>query len=166
MTYATDPDARLFKKGGQATQLCYLGHVLTDNRHGLAVDAELMLATGPQSGRQRWRCSTAGAGGRGGGGRSTLGTDRCYDTRDFVTGLRECGVTPHVAQNNRNRRSAIDGRTTRHSGYVVSQRRRKRVEEVFGWGKTVGGRASCATSVGRGTNSASSSPPPPTTWCG
>lgn len=131
----TDPDARLFKKGGQAAQLCYLGHVLTDNRHGLVVDAELTLA----SGTAERTAALAMLDRRRRGGRSTLGADRGYDTRDFVAGLRERGVTPHVAQNDRNRRSAIDGRTTRHSGYAVSQRRRKRVEEVFGWGKTVGG---------------------------
>ncbi len=71
-------------------------------------------------------------------GPATLGADRGYDTRDFVRSLRNLGVTPHVAQNDRGRRSAIDGRTTRHPGYRQSQRRRKRVEEVFGWIKTVG----------------------------
>ena len=73
------------------------------------------------------------------GRRATLGADRDYDTRDFVAALRGRGVTPHVARNDRRRRSAIDGRTTRHAGYGVSQRRRKRVEEVFGWLTTVGG---------------------------
>lgn len=76
---------------------------------------------------------------RRGGGRATLGAGRGYDTRDFVAGLRARGVTPHVAQNQSHRRSAVDGRTTRHPGYARSQRRRKRVEEVFGWMKTVGG---------------------------
>jgi transposase len=131
----TDPEARLFKKGGQAAKLCYLGHVLTDNRHGLVVDVELTLA----SGTAERTAALAMLDRRRRDGRSTLGADRGYDTRDFVAGLRERGVTPHVAQHDRNRRSAIDGRTTRHPGYAVSQRRRKRVEEVFGWGKTVGG---------------------------
>ena len=131
----TDPEAQLFKKGGQAAKLCYLGHVLTDNRHGLVVDAELTLA----SGHAERAAALAMLDRRRRGGWTTLGADRGYDTRDFVAGLRERGVTPHLAQNDRNRRSAIDGRTTRHPGYAVSQRRRKRVEEVFGWGKTVGG---------------------------
>ncbi len=73
------------------------------------------------------------------GGRVTLGADKAYDTADFVAELRARGVTPHVAQNNTNRRSAIDDRTTRHDGYEVSQRKRKRVEEIFGWDKVVGG---------------------------
>ena len=81
-------------------------------------------------------------------GRATLGADRGYDTRDFVAAVRARGVTPHVARNDRGRRSAIDGRTTRHAGYGQSLRRRELVEEVFGWLKTVGGGASCATSDG------------------
>ncbi|MCK9485372.1 MAG: IS5 family transposase [Dehalococcoidia bacterium] len=132
----TDPEARLYTKGsGQAAKLCYLGHVLTENRHGLVVDAELTVA----GGYAERTAALAMLDRRRGRKQATLGADRGYDTRDFVAGLRERGVTPHVAQNDRNRRSAVDGRTTRHPGYAVSQRRRKRVEEVFGWGKTVGG---------------------------
>jgi hypothetical protein len=130
----TDPDARLYKKGvGRPAQLAYLGHVLMENRSGLVVDARvtpadgygerdaalLMLADRPR-------------------GRVTLGGDKGYDYPAFVTELRRMAVTPHLAQNTTNRRSAIDDRTTRHAGYAVSQRIRKRVEEVFGWMKTIG----------------------------
>ena len=133
---STDPDARLYKKApGQAAKLSYLGHVLTENRHGLVVDVELSEANGRaerEAALQMVERSTSG--------RATLGADRGYDTRGFVRELRSLGVTPHVARNDRRwGRSAVDGRTTRHPGYAVSQRRRKRVEEVFGWLKTVGG---------------------------
>ena len=106
---------------------------MTENRNGLVVDTRLTLATGTAerdaaqemlSNKPLWR-------------RVTLGADRGYDTRPFVAAIREINVTPHVAQNDSNRRSAIDGRTTQNEGYVVSQRKRKRVEEVFGWMKTV-----------------------------
>jgi len=131
---STDPEALLMKKGQQAAKLSYLGHLLTENRHGLVVDVELTQATGRAEreaalqliDRQRRSAGT------------TLGADRGYDTRDFVAALRERGVTPHVAQHER-QRSAVDGRTTRHLGYAQSQRRRKLVEEVFGWMKTVAG---------------------------
>ncbi len=117
----TDPEARLYRKGKQqAARLCYLGHLLTENRHGLVVDVELTQADGYAE-RE-----------------AALGADRGYDTRDFVWDLRGLGVTPHVAQNEQGRRSAIYRRTTRHPGYAQSQRRRKIVEEVFGWIKTVG----------------------------
>ena len=130
----TDPQARLYRKGKQqAAQLCYLGHVLSENRHGLVVDVELTEADGRAEREaaltmlERSVCGPA-----------TLGADRAYDTRDFVARTRALGVTPHVAQHERGRRSAIDRRTTRHDGYRQSQRRRKRVEEIFGWIKTVG----------------------------
>ncbi len=133
----TDPEARLARKGnGQGAHLSYAEHVLMENRHGLILDLLLTRATG--------RCEREAAlelldrlerGGR----RCTLGADKAYDTREFVAGLRERKVTPHVAQNTSRRRSAIDGRTTRHPGYAVSQRLRKLVEEIFGWVKTVGG---------------------------
>lgn len=133
----TDPEARLARKGNsQAAKLCYAGHSLTENRHGLIVDCELTTASGTcerEAGlrlveRQRRRSGCR---------RLTVGADRGYDTADFVAGLRELGATPHVAR--KKRASAIDGRTTRHAGYAVSQRRRKTVEEPFGWMKTVGG---------------------------
>ena len=133
----TDPDARLYKKGeGKEAKLCFIGHGLMENRHGLLVDACLTLADGkservaalamiePHADRPR---------------AITLGTDKAYDAHDFVTELRSMRVTPHVAQNTNGRRSAIDGRTTRHGGYAVSQRIRKRIEEAFGWIKTVAG---------------------------
>jgi len=131
----SDPQALLFKKGAsQAAKLSYMAHLLTENRHGLVVDVELTQATGYGEREAALRMLE-----RRGGGRATLGADRGYDTRDFVARLRARGVTPHVARNTSGRRSAIDGRTTRHPGYARSQRRRKRVEEVFGWMKTVGG---------------------------
>ena len=133
---STDPEARLYRKAaGQAAKLSYLGHVLTENRHGLVVDVELTEANGRAEREAALRMV-----GRSTSGRATLGADRGYDTRGFVAELRALGVTPHVARNDRRwGRGAIDGRTTRHPGYAVSQRRRKQVEEVFGWVKTVGG---------------------------
>jgi transposase len=133
----TDPDARLYRKGkGKETKLCFIGHGLMENRHGLLVDACLTLAGGhaervaalhmiePRADRP-----TA----------ITLGADKAYDAEDFVNELRSMNATPHVAQNTSRRSSAIDGRTTRHDGYAVSQRIRKRIEEAFGWIKTVAG---------------------------
>lgn len=132
---STDPEALLFKKGaGQAAKLAYMGHLLTENRHGLVVDVELTPATGHAEREAARRMLERGAP-RG----ATLGADRGYDTRDFVAACRALGVTPHVAQNTSRRRSAVDGRTTRHAGYARSQRRRKRIEEVFGWVKTIAG---------------------------
>jgi len=132
----TDPDARLARKShGQASKLCYAGHVVMENRHGLAVAAETTLATGTAE-RDAGEAMMAGL---ERAGRSTLGADRNYATRGFVAAMRRLGVTPHVAQHSNGRRSAIDGRTTRHPGYAVSQRIRKRIEEVFGWGKEIGG---------------------------
>jgi hypothetical protein len=135
----TDPDARLYRKGpGKEARLCFIGHGLMENRSGLIVDACLTRAGGhaervaalhmiePRADRP---CSV------------TLGADKAYDTEDFVGELRSMRVTPHVAQNTGNRRSAIDGRTTRHGGYDVSQRIRKRIEEAFGWIKTIAGQA-------------------------
>ena len=133
----TDPDARLYRKGpGKEAKLSFIGHGLMENRSGLLVDACLTSADGhaervaglhmiePHAERPK---------------AITLGADKGYDTQDFVNELRTMKVTPHVAQNTGNRRSAIDGRTTRHGGYAVSQRIRKRIEEAFGWIKTVAG---------------------------
>jgi transposase len=131
----TDPEAQLYKKAkGQEAKLGYLGHVLMENRNGLAVDTRLTRATGTAEREAAWAMVPK----PGGGKRVTLGGDKNYDTQDFVKQLREQGVTPHVAQNNRHRSSAIDGRTTRQAGYAVSQKKRKRVEEIFGWMKTIG----------------------------
>jgi transposase len=133
----TDPDARLYRKGtGKEAKLCFMGHGLMENRHGLLVDTCLTPADGhaervaalhmiePRADRPQ---------------AITLGADKAYDAEDFVNELRSMKVTPHVAQNTSGRRSAIDGRTTRHGGYAVSQRIRKRIEEAFGWIKTVAG---------------------------
>jgi transposase len=131
----TDPDAQLAKKGkGSEAKLSYRGHVLMENRHGLVVDAELTTATGTAE-RDAALAMAARIPGRR---RATLGADKGYDTQDFVARCRRLGVTPHVAQHTTKRRSAIDARTTHHTGYAVSQRLRKRVEEVFGWMKTIG----------------------------
>ena len=131
----TDPDARLFTKGsGQAAKLSYMGHVLMENRHGLVVDATLTLATGTAERDAAAAMLTTIPTRR----RATLGADKAYDTRDFVARCRALAVTPHVAQNTSRRRSAIDARTTRHAGYAISQRLRKRGEEIFGWMKTIG----------------------------
>jgi len=131
----TDQDARLFRKGaGKEAKLCHMGHLMTENRHGLIVDARLTEANGTAE-RATALAMIADNAKPG----STVGADKNYDTADFVTGCRQRGCTPHVAQNNTNRRSAIDGRTTRHSGYRLSMIARKRIEEPFGWIKTVGG---------------------------
>lgn len=133
----TDPDAKLYKKGkGKEAKLCFMGHGLMENRHGLLADACLTEASGyaervaalamiePFSDRPQ---------------AITLGADKAYDTKDSVKDLRSIKVTPHVTQNINGRRSAIDGRTTRHCGYKASLRIRKRIEEAFGWIKTVAG---------------------------
>ncbi|MBG0800478.1 IS5 family transposase [Methylocystis sp. H4A] len=133
----TDPEARLYRKGvGKEAKLCFIGHALMENRHGLFVDACLTPADGhaeriaalhmiePRADQPR---------------AITLGADKAYDAEDFVNELRAMKVTPHVAQNTSGRTSAIDGRTTRHAGYAISQRIRKRIEEGFGWIKTIAG---------------------------
>ena len=131
----TDPEARLYKKAkGQEAKLCYLGHLLMENRHGLVVDSRVTQATGTAE-REAALAMAEAIPGRH---RVTLGADKNYDTRDVVRELRELRVTPHVAQHTTGRASAIDGRTTHHPGYAVSQRKRKCVEEIFGWLKTVG----------------------------
>src|SRR5574337_1694636 len=131
----TDPEARLYRKAaGQEAKLCFLGHVLMENRHGLGVQSTVTPATGTAEREAALALVDAQAP----TGRITLGGDKNYDTAAFVDALRERQVTPHVAQHTTRRSSAIDGRTTRHLGYAVSQQKRKRVEEIFGWLKTVG----------------------------
>jgi transposase len=131
----TDPDARLFRKGkGKEAKLCHMGHVMTENRHGLIVDARLTEADGTAERATALNMIEDNA-----RPRSTVGADKNYDTAEFVAGCRERSCTPHVAQNDSYRRSAIDRRTTRHPGYAASQRKRKRIEECFGWMKTTGG---------------------------
>ena len=131
----TDPDARLFKKSkGSEAKLNYMGHVLMENRNGLLVQTFLTEATGTAERETAMLMVEAIPNGN----RVTLGGDKNYDTRELVRELRRMNITPHVAQNNTNRSSAIDQRTTRHRGYQVSQRKRKRVEQSFGWMKIVG----------------------------
>jgi transposase len=132
----TDPDALLARKGnGKEAKLSYSGHVLMENRNGLVADVEVLQAHGTAERDAALVMMESLPGDQP----VTVGADKNYDTKDFVAESRNLKVTPHVAQNNKGRRSAIDGRTTRHAGYLISQRKRKRVEEIFGWMKTVGG---------------------------
>lgn len=132
----TDEDAMLAKKGaGKEAKLSYSGHVLMENRHGMVVDVEVLQANGTAERDAALVMIEKIPGDHP----VTVGADKAYDTKDFVAEARNLKATPHVAQNNKGRRSAIDGRTTRHEGYATSQRKRKRVEEIFGWMKTVGG---------------------------
>lgn len=132
----TDPEARLMCKGrGKEAKLSYSAHALMENRHGLLVDLKVTPATGEAE-----RTAALAMLDERKRKPKTLGADKGYDTKNFVAGLRERKVTPHVAANTKRRGgSAIDGRTTRHEGYSLSQRIRKRVEEAFGWLKTIGG---------------------------
>ena len=129
----TDPEARLARKGrGKEAKLCFVGHVLMENRNGLVVDVAITQATGTAEREAALDMLEQVSVSR----RITVGADKGYDTADFVTICRRMNVTPHVA---RRQTSKVDGRTTRHTGYQSSQRIRKRVEEIFGWIKTVGG---------------------------
>lgn len=129
----TDPEARLYKKAkGQQAKLCYLGHALMENRNGLVVDTRVSLANGTAERKAAIEMVENVPGKH----RITLGADKGYDSTDFVERMRFLNATAHVAQNGRG--SAIDGRTTRHDGYNVSLKIRKRVEEIFGWMKTIG----------------------------
>jgi transposase len=129
----TDPEARLYKKTkGSESKLAYLGHVLMENRNGMAVDVEVTLAGGTAERDAALSMAKRLEGLK----RRTLGADKGYDARAFAEGLRELNITPHIAL--RKGGKAVDGRTTRHEGYAISQRKRKRVEEIFGWAKTVG----------------------------
>lgn len=128
----TDPDARLYRKGlGKEAKLSFMGHAVIDNRHGLVAEAELTHATGraePTTAAKLLKnCPQA----------KTAGADKAYDQAFFVTALRRGGIVPHVAQKDDPRYSAIDRRTTRHTSYLISQRARKRIEECFGWIKTI-----------------------------
>ncbi len=133
----TDPDARLYRKGrGKEAKLCFMGHALMENRHGLIVGATATRASGhAERLAAQYLIEPHAEGAR----RVTVGGDKGFDTQDFVAEMREINVTPHVARNDNRRRSAIDGRTTRHPGYAASLRIRKRIEEAFGWAKTVAG---------------------------
>ena len=133
----TDPDARLYRKGnGMEAKLCFMAHARMENRNGLIGDACVTQADGHAERIaalaliEPWADRPS---------RITLGADKAFDPQDFVTELRTMNVTPHVAQNTAGRRSAIDGRVTRHAGYALSQKIRKRIEEVFGWAKEIAG---------------------------
>ena len=129
----TDPDALLARKGaGKEAKLSYCGNVLMENRNGLVADVETMQADG----KAERDAAVVMVASIPGDGQVTVGADKGYDTKGFVADVRTLNATPHVAQK---KHSAIDGRTTRHEGYKISQQKRKRVEEIFGWMKTVGG---------------------------
>ena len=133
-----DPDARFYKRApGAAATLCFIGHTLMENRNGLVVQAELTHGDG--HGERKAALEMSERHSPGATRRLTLAADKRYDSRDFVAALRRMVVTPHVAQKSRS--SAIDGRTTHHPGYAQSQRSRTKIEEPFGWAKTIGGMA-------------------------
>ncbi len=133
----TDPESQLYRKSNNApAKLCFMGHTLMEHRNALLVDMELTTADGyAERNAAIEMLDRLPARAR----RRTIAADKAYDTRDFVARTRERGFTPHVAQNTSKRSSAIDGRTTRHAGHLVSQRIRKRIEEPFGWIKTIAG---------------------------
>jgi len=132
----TDPEARLYRKGkGREAKLYFMGHALMENRNGLIVDGCVTQADGHAERTAALAMIEKRADRPN---PITLGADKGYDAQDFVNELRSMNVTPHVACNTAGRRSAIDGRTTRHEGYAVSQRIRKRIEEAFGWSKEIG----------------------------
>jgi transposase len=134
----TDPQARLYKKSpGTGAVLCFIGHALMENRHGLVVQGDLTQADGHAE--RKAALDMLHRHSPGSTRRLTLGADKGYDSAEFVSDLRQACVTPHVAR--KSRYSAIDGRTTRHDGYCLSIKHRKRIEEAFGWAKTIGGMA-------------------------
>lgn len=132
----TDPEARLYKKAeGQPAKLCYLGHALMENRNGLLVDAETTQATGTAEREAALKMARRSLHAEG----ATLGADKAYDTHEFVAELQAAGIEPHIAQNlTAHRGSAVPDDIAAKPGYAVSLRVRKRIEQVFGWGKTVG----------------------------
>ncbi|MGO1069049.1 IS5 family transposase [Lysobacter sp. CA199] len=131
----SDPDARLVRKSaGQQARLGYLANVLMENRNGLLIGVDVRIASG--TGERDGALALLDAAGIGTG--ASLGADKGYDTREFVTSLLTRGIAPHIARHTTRRRSAVDGRTARGKGYAMSQRARKRIEQGFGWVKTVG----------------------------
>lgn len=137
----SDPDARLYKKSpGTGAVLCFMGHALMENRHGLVVQGDLTHADGRAE--RKAALDMLHRHSPGSIRQLTLGADKGYDAAEFVADLRQACVTPHIAR--KARHSAIDGRTTRHKGYSLSQKHRKRIEEAFGWAKTVGGMSQTA----------------------
>ena len=166
---STDADARLYRKGrGQSSRLCFKGHLLMENGNALIVDAACTEA----SGTAERDAALAMVGRRRKGRRTTLVADKAYYVADFVDALRGLTVTPHIAvdghvtKTGKRRKTRIDRRTTRHPGYAVSQRLRKRIEEDFGWIKTPVGWPRPAIAGSTGWAGCSRSPPPPTTWSG
>lgn len=136
---SSDPEAKLSRKGkGKEAKLAYTGNIMTENRNGFVVEAELRQVSGMV---ERATAKDMIVRYSPGAKPITVGADKGFDTADFVADMRDFNVTPHVAQNTTNRCSAIDQRTTRHRGYEISQQKRKRVEEPFGWSKTIGGLA-------------------------
>jgi transposase len=135
----TDPEAQLARKGrGKEAKLCFSGHVVMENRNGLCVAVSVADANPVRERTEAVRLLKTLR--RRGFRPTTVGADKAYDTAQFVREVRALGITPHVAQQITARRaSRVDARTTRHPGYAVSQRKRKRIEEIFGWGKTIGG---------------------------
>jgi len=133
----SDPDARLYRKGvGKEAKMSYMGHAVMDNRHGLVVRATLTTATGKAEAEAALEMVKQVR--RKGSVPKTIGADKWYDQAPVVTVLRRWGITPHVAQKSDERYTAIDERTTRHPGYAISQRKRKLIEQAFGWVKTIG----------------------------
>ena len=133
----TDPESRLYKKAkGKEAKLSYMGHVLMENRNGLAVKTDTTKSTGTAERESNLKMVKEI---KPKSKKVTIGGDKNYDTALHVKELRENNATPHVAQNDTNRKSAVDCRTTRHKGYETSQRKRKLVEEIFGWAKEIGG---------------------------
>jgi hypothetical protein len=132
----TDPEAKLYRKGqGKEAKLCFMGHALMENRHGLVVQADTSEANGYAERKAALAMLERQAPGTD--NQLTVGADKAYDTGDFVADLRQMCVTPHVTAKAKG--SAIDGRTTRHAGYAVSLKKRKLIEEAFGWAKTIAG---------------------------
>lgn len=158
----TGPEARLFRKGkGKEAKCCFMGHVLMEDRRGLIITPRLttVIGTAARDAPERM------VGDFPGRHRITVGGDKACDTRELVQSLRVLNAVPHVAPNCRGRNSAIDGRTPRHPGYATSQRRRKRVEEGFGWTKTAAIAGNLVIEEQSGWAGCSPSPPPLTIWC-
>jgi hypothetical protein len=160
----TDADARLFKKSqGDKSRLCHMGHILIENRNGLIVDVEITHASGTAEREAALAMLNRRRGNKN--KRATVGADKGYDSKSFIRGCRKLKVTPHVAA--KDKHSAVDGRIKRHEGYKTSLKVRKRIEEAFGWIKTVGGLAKTKL-IGQAKPSSRARrccALPPTTWC-
>ena len=135
----TDPDARLYRKGKTASELRYMGHILIENRNGLVVNGVVTQADGHAEREAAKAMVNDAVQAAPEDAQLTLGADKGYDAQEFVEALNELKVSPHIAQNNNGRRSAVPDRVAASEGYAISQQKRKRVEQPFGWGKLVGG---------------------------